>query len=221
MDSVMVIQVYTHHKKYCRAMYPKIFDTLTYKNKIACFIDEKDWPILQNLPNGELRAACGRQIGIDIARKKQPDWILFLDLDVEPDVDCIEKMLSCKHPVVGALHAARGDAWHAIGHNYEDRKTLRRRWLRPSELTFNAQVDCISGGILMLARGVYMKCDYTGYKGPNTIDGRFTADDEYLQLRIFEKMKIRPRVCNNCYSWHYDSNGRAYKLFGKIKIWRA
>lgn len=221
MDKVMVVQVYTSHKKYCRGMYPKIFDSLTYKNKSAAFIEETQHPELLNLPTGEQRAAAGRQLGIELARRERPEWILFLDLDTEPDVDCIEKMLAVKHPVVGALHCARGNAWRIIGHNYKDRKTLERRYLRASEMRKNPEVDGISGGILLVARGIYEKCDYTGYTGPKTIEGRYTADDEYLLLQIYKKMKIRPRVATNVYSWHYSDDGRAYKLFGGIKIWRA
>lgn len=221
MDSVLVVYVYTHHKEYCRFLYPKTFNSLTYKNKKAVLIDEENYPILKKQPTGEQRASTGRQIGIELARKGDFDWVFFLDLDTFPDPDCIEKLLAVKHSVVGGLHCARGDAWRIIGHNYVSRKSLERRWLTEASVAKNNEVDGISGGTLLLARGIFHRVDYSGYTGPDTIPGRYTADDEYLQIKIYNSLKIRPRACFDCRSWHYHSDGRAFKLFGKQKIWRA
>jgi len=221
MDKVLVGYVYTDYKQYCRWMFPKTFDMLTYKNKVAFLADEDHYPILGNQPTGEQVASTGRQIIIDKARELDVDWIFFLDLDTEPDPDSIQKLLAVKHGLVGGLHCARGDAWQIIGHNYKDRKKLDRIHLKESDVKNNNEVDGISGGTLLVARGIFNRVDYTGYKGPNTIDGRFTADDEYLQIKIYESMKIKPHVAFNCRSWHYDQSGRAYKLFGKTKLWRA
>jgi hypothetical protein len=219
-DSVLVVQVFTHHKQYCRWMYPKIYQSLTYKNKYCAFIDEKKYPELTRCSTGEERAATGRQIGIDLARHGNFDWLFFLDLDTEPDPDCIEKMLSLNYPLVGGLHAARGDPWHAIGHNYVSRKTLNRVWLKKSDLENNPVVDAISGGMLLVARGIFSRVDYSGYMGPHTIPLRFTADDEFLEIKIFNSLKIRPKVASNCFSWHYNDDGRAYRLWGEVKQWR-
>jgi len=219
-DMVLVVQVYTHHKKYCRFMYPKYYKSLTHKNKDIAFIDEKQYPELNRLETGEERAAQGRQIGIEIARKRKADWVFFLDLDVEPDVDIIQKLLAVKKPLVGGLHAARGNANHCIGHNYKDRKTLERVWLKRSELKGIPTVDGISGGTLLVARGIFERVDYTGYTGPAVIPNRHTMDDEYLLLQIYKSLKIRPSVAVNAKSWHYSEDGRAYKLWGVIKQWR-
>jgi hypothetical protein len=220
MDSVLVVIVYTHHKQYCRFLYPKNYQLLNYENKECAFIDEKDYPELQRQPTGEQRAACGRQIGIEIAREKNPDWLFFMDLDVEPEPDAIQKMLAVNHPLVGGMHAARGDAWHLIGHNYVDRKNLERVWLKRSEMVNNPEVDGISGGHLLVARGIYHRVDYTGYVGPNTIPLRFTADDEFLEIKIFNSVKIRPKVATDCRCWHYSDDGRAYRVWGEVKQWR-
>ena len=221
MDKVLVAIVYTHYKKYCRFLYPKIFDLLTWKNKEIAFIDEKQYPQILTQPTGEQRAAMGRQIGIDIARKKNPDWLFFLDIDNEPEPDAIEKMLKVEHPLVGGLHAARGDSYHVIGHNYSNRKELNRVFLRRSDLTGYPEVDGISGGYLLVARGIFHRVDYSGYKGPFTIPGRFTADDEYLEIKIFNSLKIRPKVATDCRSWHYSDDGRAYRVWGEVKQWRT
>ena len=98
MDSVLVIYVYTKYKEYCRFLYPKSFEMLDYKNKEALFIDEAEYPILTKQPTGEQVCSTGRQIGIDIARKKNPDWILFMDLDLEPETDTIQKRLKSQLP---------------------------------------------------------------------------------------------------------------------------
>ena len=219
-DSVLVIQVYTHHKQYCRWMYPKMYESLTYKNKSALFIEEKKYPILTRCDTGEERAMTGRQIGIDVARELNPDWIFFMDLDLEPDPDILEKMLAVDWGVVGAMHGARGNANHCIGHNYKDRKGLERVWLKRGELQGSPEVDGISGGSLLLSRGVYSRVDYKGYIGPGTIPLRHTADDEWLLLNIYKSLKIRPKVATNAFSWHYSDDGRAYKLWGKVKQWR-
>jgi hypothetical protein len=220
MDSVLVVIVYTHHKEYCRFLYPKIYQTLDYQNKECAFIDEKNYPELNRLATGEERAAKGRQIGIEIAREKNPDWIFFLDADTEPEHDAIEKMLAVNHSLVGALHSARGNPWHAIGHNYKDRKSLERIWLKRSELINNPTVDGISGGQLLVARGIYHRVDYSGYVGPATIPLRYTADDEYLLIKIYNSLKIKPKVATDCRSWHYSDDGRAYRLWGEVKQWR-
>jgi glycosyltransferase involved in cell wall biosynthesis len=220
MDSVLVVIVFTTHKQYCRFLYPKNYSCLTWENKTCLYVTEKECPELGRQATGEQRAACGRQFGIDYARKHDFDWIFFLDADTEPDPDAIEKMLSVKHALVGGLHAARGDPWHCIGHNYKDRKSLERIWLRRGSLEHNPEVDGISGGTLLVARGVYHRVDYSGYIGPGTIPNRYTADDEYLEIKIYNSLKLKPKVASECRSWHYSDDGRAYRLWGEVKQWR-
>ena len=220
MDSVLVVIVYTHHKEYCRFLYPKNYQVLDYENKECAFIDEKHYPELARQPTGEQRAATGRQIGIELAREKNPDWVFFMDLDVEPEPDAIQKMLVVNHSLVGGLHAARGDANHLIGHNYKDRKSLERLWLKKEDMVGTPTVDGISGGHLFVARGIYDRVDYSGYVGPSTIPLRFTADDEYLQLQIYKSLKIRPKVATDVRCWHYSDDGRAYRVWGEVKQWR-
>ena len=220
MDSVLVVIVFTTHKQYCRFLYPKIYQLLSYKNKKCAFITEKECPELGRQPTGEQRAAAGRQAGIQIARKEDFDWVFFLDADTEPDPDIIEKMLAVNYALVGGLHSARGNPWNCIGHNYKSRKSLERVWLRKEELKGTPEVDGISGGTLLVAKGVFHRVDYRGYIGPGTIPNRYTADDEYLQIKIFESLKLKPKVATTAKSWHYSDDGRAYKLWGEVKQWR-
>jgi len=220
MDSVLVVIVYTHHKNYARFLFPKIYDLLTYKNKGYVFISEKNYPELLRLNTGEERAAYGRNIGIQMGRKENVDYILFLDIDTEPEPDTIEKLLAVKYPLVGAMHAARGNSWHLIGHNYTNRKSKNRIWLKKSEMVGFPDVDGISGGVLLVQKGIFNRVDYKGYIGPDTIPLRYTADDEYLQIKIYESLKIRPKAATNCRSWHYSDDGRAYRVWGEVKQWR-
>ena len=220
MDSVLVVIVFTAHKQYCRFLFPKIYQMLTYENKQCYFVTEKECPELGRQPTGEQRAAAGRQAGIKKAIEEDFDWVFFLDADTAPDPDIIEKLLSVKYALVGGMHAARGNPWHCIGHNYKRRKTLERVWLRKEELKGTPEVDGISGGTLLIAKGVFHRVDYSGYVGPATIPNRYTADDEYLLIKIFESLKLRPKVATNAFSWHHSDDGRAYQLWGKVKQWR-
>ena len=97
MDSVLVVIGFTSYKNYCRHLHPKIFDSLTYKNKELAFIDEKSYPRLLRYPTGEEICAAQRQIGIEIAREKGYDWIFQLDIDAEPPVDIRRRRSSDSH----------------------------------------------------------------------------------------------------------------------------
>ena len=221
MDSVLVVIGYTPYKNYCRFMYPKIYDSLTYKNKSVAFIDERTYPALLRCSSGEQVCADQRQIGIEIAKRENYDWILQLDLDAEPPVDIIEKMLEVDYPLVGGLLAARGNAWQVIGHNYGVRKDLNRIWLKPEDVDKNQIVDGISGGTLLIRSNVFSRVDLSSYQGPSTIPLRYTADDEFYQIKVYNSLKLRPKVCSSVRSWHYNDDGRAYRVWGEVKQWRA
>jgi len=220
MDSVLVVIGFTSYKNYCRHLHPKIFDSLTYKNKELAFIDEKSYPRLLRYPTGEEICAAQRQIGIEIAREKGYDWIFQLDIDAEPPVDIIERMLEVDYPLVGGLLAARGNSWQLIGHNYKDRQKLERVWLKPEEVDRNQVVDGISGGTLLIRSNIFCRVDLTGYVGPSTIPLRFTADDEFYQIKVYNSFKLKPKVCSSARSWHYSDDGRAYRVWGEVKQWR-
>lgn len=220
MDSVLVVIGYTGYKSYCRHLYPKFYNSLTYENKQVAFIDEKSYPELLRYPTGEQVCAAVRQIGIDIAKRANYDWIFQMDLDSEPEPDTIQKLLAVNHPLVGGLLAARGNAWQVIGHTYKDRQSLERIWLKKEEMVNNPYVDGISGGALLIARGVFHRVDYSNYQGPNTIPLRFTADDEFYQIKIYNSLKLKPKVATDCRIWHYNDDGRAYRVWGEVKQWR-
>lgn len=221
MDSVLVIYVYTKDQEYCRFLYPKIFNSLSYKLKSAAYIDQTKLSGSGGLVSGELAAAAGRQAGIKLARELQPDWLLFMDLNLEPEPDCIQKLLAVKHALVGGLQASGGDSWHIVGHNYKDDKKTKKLWLKPSDVDKNQTIDCISGACLLIARGIYERIDLEGYVGLDTVPGRNTTWNEYFIDKICNSLKIRPHACYKSRPWYYHTNGRAYKLFGEQKIWKV
>lgn len=221
MKSVAVICVATREKKYCRFLWPKTFNSLTYKNKSAVLIDEEDWPEMLKKPDSEQRTATGRQIGMAYAKAKGFDWVLFLDPAVEPDVDCIEKLLAVNHSVVAGLQAQKGNAWLIDGHNIKNQKLATWRWLKNEDVCHNQEVDSLAGSLLLLARGILDRVNYRDYQGQLTLPGRTINADEYLYYKILQSFKIKPRACFDCRSWYYHTNGRAYKLFGEQKIWKV
>jgi hypothetical protein len=217
MYRVLVGIVYTKHKDYCRPLVPDIFNRLTYPNKQLYFVTDRFVNKLSALPNGELRAAKGRDAIIMEARAIDADYILFLDVDTICDKDAIEKLLAVDYPLVGGLHAGRGLPYSIIGHNYSPAGTLNRVPIEVGEGRGVVEVDGISGGFLLVGKKIFSVVDYGGYQGPATIPGRFTADDEFLEIKIRTMTGAKPKLDLNSQSWHLSDNGLAYQWPGKIK----
>ena len=47
-------------------------------------------------------------------------------------------------------------------------------------------------------------------------NGSTDGTEEY-----FNSLKLRPKVCSSVKSWHYNDDGRAYRVWGEVKQWRA
>ncbi len=220
MESVLVVIGYTDMKYWCRPLVPGIFDKLTYKNKHLLFIDDKNYPGLSDKPSGEMVAASIRQEGINYARKREFDWIFFCDVDTIPDVDIIEKLRRHDRPLVGAVHAARGNANLIIGHNLMPENSLNRFPLafQPEDKLW--PVSCVSGGLLLVHRSLFDKADYRGYNGPDTIPGRFTADDEWFEMDVKKKTGVTPWLDLGTGGWHLNDDGKAYRWPGLVKPYR-
>ncbi len=219
--SVLVVIVYTDYKEYAKWLIHRVFDSLIYPNKTLLLVHEEKFPHIAQPATGEERAAAGRQVGIDYAREYKFDYILFLDCDLEPPVDVIEQLLECGSDIAGGATAARGDANNCIGHNYNNHRERVRRPISRSEAVGIHSVDGIGGCCVLISRRIFSEVDYEGYCGPDTIAGRFTADDEYYQIKAHDRFGVTPRVNFDCMPWHYDSNGYAYKLWGKKKYWKV
>jgi len=183
-------------------------------------VTDRFYPELLSCPTGEQVCADGRNYGILRARRGGFDYVLFLDHDLDVDPDIIQKLLAVHHPVACAPVAARGDAWALIGHNYKNRATLEREPLLKVDSKPVWTVDGASGAAELIARRVFEAVDLSDYRGPDTIPGRFTADDEFLQIEIFKKFGIKPKIRMDIKTWHYDSNGYKYQVWGNVERWR-
>lgn len=221
IPKVLVVVVYTDYKEYCKFLYPAMFERLTYPNKELCLITDQELPGLSELPTGELIAARGRQYGIEKALEGNFDYILQLDYDVEPPVDTIEKLLFPSVPLIGGAVASRSDANSFIGHNYSNREKLTRRSISYGKVGIVETTDGVAGGCLLISRDIFKEVDYKKYKGPDTIPGRFTADDEFFQIEVYNKLGIIPKCSFYVRPWHYHDDGWAYRLWGEKKYWRS
>lgn len=217
---VLVAIVYTDYKQYAMHLFPKNFITLTYEPKECLFIDERKCPELLIQTTGESVVAVGRQYAIDYARTHKHDYILFLDIDLMPDPNTIQMLLDVNTDICAALVAARQNAWETIGHNYENEKTLIRKQIEQKDCTGIIPAGGACGACMLVSKNVFNKIDYTGYAGPETIPGRYTADDEYLQIRALQELHIRPKINCKLKPWHYDQNGFKYRNWGEVDKWQ-
>lgn len=202
-------------KTYCWNFYPKFAKKLNYKNAQILLVDEKNCPELIGDTLGETICAKGRNYAISYAKKNNFDYIFYLDLDLEPPPDTIDKMLSLNYPLVGCCVSARGNAYKVIGHNYVDEITFERESLYYPDLKTGDCVDGISGAALLMHSSLFKKYNYDKYIGPNTFPGRYCADDEFLQLAIREGEKLRPKIFKELDFWHYNDDGFKYQILGK------
>jgi len=217
--SVLVVIVRGGPKTYCYDFYPRFAEKLDYPNKKFLLVDNKIYPDLEKETLGELVCGKGRAFGIQYAREKNFDYVYFLDLDLEPDPGLLSALVKMDYPLVGSLVAARGNPYLIIGHNYKNREILEREPLYLPDLKDGDFVDGISGASLLIHKTIFSVIGLEDYKGPDTIPGRFTADDEFLQINIYNKLKIKPKIILQPRSWHYDNDGYKYRILGKKEIY--
>ena len=219
--SVLVAVVYTDYKAYCKWLFPKVYDALTYENRNLLVVDVEKEPALADLETGEEIAGMGRNYGMHYAVEHDFDYILQLDCDVETPKDTIERLLAAESPLVGGAVAARGDANSIIGHMYRSRDKLTRERIARPQVDELVAVDGLGGGHLLIAREVFSKVGLSDYLGGDMIKGRHTMEDEYYQIKIFDALSVRPVVDFSLRPWHYDANGWAYRLWGEKKYWKS
>ncbi len=213
--SVLVVIVRAGPKTYAYDFFPRFAEKLSYENKKILLVDNKIYPDLEKETVGELIAARGREFGIRYARENNFDFVYFQDLDLEPDADLLTRLVSVDYPLVGSLVAARGNPHLIIGHNYKDRKILEREPLYYPDLKDGEFVDGIGSCSLLIHKTIFSLVGHEGYLGPETIPGRFTADDEYLLINIYNKLGRKPKIILQPRSWHYNDDGYKYRILGE------
>lgn len=212
--SVLVVVVRAGPKNYAYNFFPRFAEKLNYENKKILLVDDTICPQLQKEKVGERIAAIGRNFGLHFARENGFDYVFFLDLDLEPDPGLLTELVALDAPFSGSLVAARGNSFQIIGHNYKDRETLEREPLYYPDLKHGDEVGAIAGASLLIHKSIFNEVDYSDYTGPDTIPGRFTADDEYITLEIYKKFKIKPKIIIEPRSWHYHDDGYKYRILG-------
>jgi len=217
--TVLIPIVCSGPKTWAFRFFPKFAKAIKYPYKEVLLITGKNCPELKKITVGEQIAATGRQFAINYAKKHNFEYIYFLDLDLEVQSDILHSLLSVKHPLVGSLVAARGNPFLVIGHNYGSFSALDRIPLYYPDLKTGDEVGGIGGCSLLVHKSIFSKVDYSGYTGPRVIPGRHTADDEYLQIQIYKKLRIKPKIYVGDTSWHYHEDGFTYSLLGKKKKW--
>lgn len=211
MDNVLVVVGYTDYKYYTLPLYPRAYDELTYENKELLFVDENNYPEIATFPTGDRIASEIRAFGIREAKKRDFEWVLFLDVDLIPDPDVIQKLLNCNHPFVGGVTCTRGNPDGLIGHRYIDYKSLERIPLNDTKGERVIEIGGISGAMMMIHKSVFNKCDYSGYKGIYHYPNRTTCDDEWYCIEVHKQLGIRPQMHLGADSWHLNDDGYAYR----------
>jgi len=216
---VLVVVVYNAGKQYCQSLYPIVTGNLHYSEKEILEVTELQEPKVGTAATGEEAAAAGRNYGMHYARKHKFDFMFQMDIDIVPPVDIIQRLLATGSFFVGAAVAARGNENQCIGHIYRNRDLLSREPLyRPPDDDVLA-VDGIAGAALLIGREVFGKVDLADYKGPDHIEGRHTADDEYYQIKVYNELGVVPECDYGLRPWHYDADGYAYRLWGHREYW--
>lgn len=215
--SVLVVMGYTDFKYYCRPLFPKNYESLTYKNKAICWVDEDTHPDLGKNRTGDVICAEIRRHGIKEAIKTGMEWVYFMDLDSIPEPDTLEKLLSINHPFVGGAVACRGDATNIIGHKYGSWEKRDRLPLNKVTGSGVIEVDGISGASMLVHKSIFNKVLYDGYTGLNVFPGSNTCDDEYYCIRVRQETGITPKMHLGVNPWHLHTDGFGYKWFGNKK----
>ena len=211
---VLVVQGYTDYKKYCRFLIDRSYAQLSYKNKELMFITDINTPSIKKGTTGEEICALVRQKGIERARKEKFDFIYQLDVDFLPDPNTLERLIAVDGPIVGGMVAARGNANEVIGHNYTNRNDLTREPLRRYQLKNVVHVGGTSGADLLIRCDVFSRIDLKDYTGPDMIAGRYTAEDEFYQIKAYRELGVVPLMRTDVRGWHYDEDGFTYRNWG-------
>lgn len=210
MESVLVVISYTDFKFYCRPLFPKAYQDLTYPNKEVLFVSDENYPGLSNFESGDIVCARAREFGIVEARRRNFDYVFFMDLDTIPQADTLERLVALKKPFVGGAIGCRGDSTKLIGHTYGSWEKKDRYALNPPDYELPIPVDGISGASMLVHKSIFSKVGYDGYKGVDMIPGRTTCDDEFYCIKVHEATGERPIIHMGVRAWHLHSDGFAY-----------
>jgi len=167
--------------------------------------------ILSKQPNIEYLPIIG--LPVDEARNRavniflqneQFTHLFFLDDDVIPPDDCIDKLLSLKAPITSGIYpliSPVGIQW-SVGERGLDPQPNRGKYVyklvdRLKSHTEPFEADMAGTGCLLIRRDVFDKLEWPYFKTLSFKDGSRMTEDTYFFERTFEagiKLIIHPEI---------------------------
>ena len=121
---------------------------------------------------------CAIRLFIDNPRYSH---LLFVDSDVEPPANCVEKLLTVNRPIAVGCYAVlmpqTGMVWALSRKQADGRHRLLARRDSPTE---PFEVDGGGAGCLMLRRDVFSRIDWPWFRWVEHDDGSQTSEDIYF-----------------------------------------
>ncbi|MFA5553469.1 MAG: hypothetical protein WCZ89_02270 [Phycisphaerae bacterium] len=132
---------------------------------------------------------------------KNFDYLMLVDSDIEPPVDCIERLLALDSPLAGGCYPVwmhRGLRWALMNKDTDRRYRLLERL---SSLTEPFEVDAGGAGCLLIRRDVFDKVKWPWFKWIEFEDGTQESEDVHFFRKCNEaglRVKIDPKtICNH------------------------
>lgn len=184
------------------------FENLRGKN-LSLFISHP--PILES---GKKTNNEGRLLSIKNALESKAEWIFFVDVDIRPDEDTVEKFLANGYPFMGGAISARDDPNFCIGHIYSNRNSRSKTSLTKDLLTEPMEVDGVGGGFMMVHKKIFEKLDLSKYKGSQAYEHGYMGADEFFDNQVYKKTGVRPMIIPDLTAWHLYGNQKS-RLWGR------
>ena len=131
--------------------------------------------------------------------------LLFIDSDVEPPLDVVDKLLSCNRDVVSGcvrIHEPRGFVW-AVSNKDADGK-YRMITDLPSKDPFDA--DAAGAGCLLIRRSVLEHMPWPWFRWVDNEDGSQMGEDIYFCKQLNDA-GLRVRIDPACVCVHHKTIG--------------
>ncbi|MCK9243666.1 MAG: glycosyltransferase [Candidatus Marinimicrobia bacterium] len=133
--------------------------------------------------------------------RKEFDYLLLIDSDIEPPLDCIERLLALDCPLASGCYPVwmhRGLRWALMNKDSDRRYRLLERL--PS-LTEPFEVDAGGAGCLLIRRDVFEKVKWPWFKWIEFEDGTQESEDVHFFRKCNEaglRVKVDPKIiCNH------------------------
>jgi len=168
-----------------------------YRNRVK-FADVNDVPIIaQGRPLDFVRNSFIRIF----LKSNDLTHLFLLDSDLEPPLDCIERLLALNAPLAGGCYPVfmlQGLRWALLNAD-SDRLYRLLEWLPSQDEPF--EVDAGGAGCLLIRRDVFDKVKWPWFKWVEFEDGRQESEDVFFFRKCNEagyRVIIDPQIiCNH------------------------